>query len=100
MEIALLLSFLGLFFLLAVINWFKKLWWIPNRVQYSLASQGIRGPSYRFIQGNAKEMWNMRKDAMSRPMSLSHNIFPTVQTSIESWGNRYGKSYFSSFVAV
>ncbi|EXB44886.1 Cytochrome P450 734A1 [Morus notabilis] len=60
-----------------------------------MASQGIRGPSYRFIQGNAKEMWNMKKEAMSKPMSLSqgHNIFHKLQPNQEYWAKIYGKNY-------
>ncbi|EXB44885.1 Cytochrome P450 734A1 [Morus notabilis] len=60
-----------------------------------MASQGIRGPSYRFVLGNAKEIHNMLKEAMSKPMSLSdaHNIFHKVQPNQEYWANMYGKNY-------
>ncbi|GMN42051.1 hypothetical protein TIFTF001_011266 [Ficus carica] len=58
-----------------------------------MASQGIRGPSYRLVQGNGKEIWDMRKEAMSRPMSLSHNISLKVQPHLESWANMYGRNF-------
>ncbi|PON79760.1 Cytochrome P450, E-class, group I [Parasponia andersonii] len=85
--------FLGLFFLLALGKIYHKLWWTPARIQYLMASRGIRGPSYKFVQGNAKEMWIMREEAVSKPMTLSHNIFPKVQPSFHSWSKMYGKNF-------
>ncbi|CAK9142461.1 unnamed protein product [Ilex paraguariensis] len=58
-----------------------------------LRSQGIKGPSYRFLHGSTKEILNMRKETMSRPMDLSHNIFPRVQPHIYSWLNMYRTNF-------
>ncbi|XP_062111321.1 cytochrome P450 CYP749A22-like [Humulus lupulus] len=85
--------FLGLFFLLALGKVYHKLWWTPTRIQYLMASRGIRGPSYRFVQGNAKEMWIMREEAMRTPMGLSHNIYHKVQPNFHSWFKLYGKNF-------
>ena len=93
-------SFLGIFLVLAFIKIFQKVWWIPTRIQNQMASQGIGGPSYKLVQGNAKKMWEMRKESMSSPMTLSHNIFPKVQPHLESWANMYGKLELFHFVGT
>ncbi|MGV7773163.1 hypothetical protein PJM32_29780, partial [Mycobacterium kansasii] len=51
-----LLSFLFLFLLFVMIKIFHKLWWNPTRIQKLMALQGIKGPSYIFFHGNAKEI--------------------------------------------
>ncbi|XP_024195286.2 cytochrome P450 CYP749A22 isoform X2 [Rosa chinensis] len=71
-----------------------KLWWTPTRTKRFMASQGIRGPSYRLIHGNNKEISNMLKEAMSRPIpNLSHDVLSAVQPHIHSWTKSYGKNY-------
>nr|XP_048318756.1 cytochrome P450 CYP749A22-like [Ziziphus jujuba var. spinosa] len=85
--------FLVLSILLAFIKIFHKLWWIPTRVQCLMGSQGIQGPSYRFVYGSTKEALRMRNEAMATPMGLSHAIFPKVQPHIDIWLNKYGKNY-------
>ncbi|KAH7515789.1 hypothetical protein FEM48_Zijuj10G0063700 [Ziziphus jujuba var. spinosa] len=92
-------SFLGLFALLTLIKMLHKLWWIPTRMQYLMSLKGIKGPSYRFIHGNTKQILTMKKEAMEKPMSLSHNIFPKVQPHIESWVRTYGKNYMQWYGA-
>ncbi|KAK0575361.1 hypothetical protein LWI29_037905 [Acer saccharum] len=56
-------------------------------------SQGIRGPPYRFVHGNTKEIMNMRKESISSPMELSHHMFPRLQPHIYSWMKLYGKNF-------
>ncbi|XP_004295658.1 PREDICTED: secologanin synthase-like [Fragaria vesca subsp. vesca] len=55
--------------------------------------QGIKGPSYRLVHGNAKEILNMKKEAMSRSKGLSHDIFPALQPQYHSWFKTYGKIF-------
>ncbi|XP_004295655.1 PREDICTED: cytochrome P450 734A1-like [Fragaria vesca subsp. vesca] len=55
--------------------------------------QGIKGPSYRLVHGNAKEILNMKKEAMSRSKGLSHDIFPVLQPQYHSWLKKYGKIF-------
>ncbi|KAF3964775.1 hypothetical protein CMV_010971 [Castanea mollissima] len=62
-----------------------------------LSSQGIKGPSYRFFHGSTKEIFNMEKEAMSRPMNLSHDIFSTILPHVHSWVDKYGKNYLQWF---
>ncbi|CAN6588748.1 unnamed protein product [Malus baccata var. baccata] len=70
-----------------------KLWWTPTRISKLMASQGIRGPPYRFIHGNTKQIATMRKEAMSKPKDLSHDILSVVQPHMHSWIMIYGKNY-------
>ncbi|CAN6727521.1 unnamed protein product [Malus baccata var. baccata] len=86
-------SFLCVFFVLVIIKILHKLWWTPHRIQKQMALQGIKGPPYRLIHGNTKEIFDMIKEAMSKPKNLSHDIFPIVQPHMHSWTRTYGKNY-------
>ncbi|XP_062111320.1 cytochrome P450 CYP749A22-like [Humulus lupulus] len=86
-------SLLGLLFLLALVTIFYKLWWTPNRIQNLMGSQGIKGPSYKFIYGNTKEISTMKTEAMGRPMGLSHDVSSIIQPHVHLWSNKYGKKY-------
>ncbi|KAK8486983.1 hypothetical protein V6N11_061056 [Hibiscus sabdariffa] len=81
------------FFLVALIKFLYDYLWTPLRVQHLLNSQGIKGPPYRFIHGNNKEVDKMKREALGKPMGLAHDIFPKVQPHLHSWINRYGKNY-------
>ena len=83
-------SSLCLYFLLALIRVLHTLWWTPIRIQYQMGSQGIKGPSYRLFNGSTKEILNLKKEAMSRPLGLSHDILSKAQPHIHSWINKYG----------
>lgn len=93
--IILLFSSLCIYLTFTLVKVLHKLWWTPIRIQNFMASQGIRGPSYRFIHGSTKEVLIMKKEAMAKPMTLSHNIFPKVLPQIYTWINTYGRNYLS-----
>lgn len=76
--------------LLALIKIFYKQWWIPTRIKKTMNLQGVKGPPYRLIHGNTKEISNMIKEAMSRPKSLSHDILTQIYPHIHSWSKKYG----------
>ncbi|RZC51615.1 hypothetical protein C5167_020038 [Papaver somniferum] len=81
-----------------LIRFLHKVWWKPIHIQNSLASQGIRGPPYKFLYGNTQEMFKMVRETMKTPMEnylQSHNIFPQVQPYRHSWINIYGKNFLS-----
>ncbi|PQQ04529.1 cytochrome P450 CYP749A22-like isoform X3 [Prunus yedoensis var. nudiflora] len=88
-------SFLCLLLVLVLIKILHKLWWAPARLQKLMASQGIKGPPYRLIHGNTKDISNMIKEAMSKPKSLSpsHEVLSVVQPHVHSWTKIYGKNY-------
>ncbi|CAK9142457.1 unnamed protein product [Ilex paraguariensis] len=61
-----------------------------------MRSQGIKGPSYKFLHGNTKEITNMRRQSMGRPMDhLSHNLFPRILPDVHSWVNLYGMNFLN-----
>nr|XP_043625844.1 cytochrome P450 CYP749A22-like [Erigeron canadensis] len=89
-------SILLLYLILILAKFFRKVCWLPSRIQYTMRSQGIKGPSYQFLHGNTKEIFNMRKQSMSRPMDhLSHEIFPRILPHIYSWVNLYGRNFLN-----
>ncbi|KAG4156936.1 hypothetical protein ERO13_D02G029800v2 [Gossypium hirsutum] len=81
------------FFLVALIKFLHDYLWIPLRIQHMLNSQGIKGPRYKFFYGNNDEATQMTKEALSKPMALTHDIFPRVQPHIYSCINRYGRNF-------
>ena len=83
-------SSLCLYIVLALIRVVHKLWWTPIRIQHQMRSQGITGLPYRFVGGSTKEILNMKKEALSRPMGLSHDLLSRVQPHVHSWVNKYG----------
>lgn len=81
-------------FLSILVKFLKEVWWKPIRIQSMMRSQGIRGPSYKFIHGNTKEIINMRKSVQSTPMELSHHeLLPIVQPHIHAWIKLYGMTF-------
>jgi PHYB activation tagged suppressor 1 len=59
-----------------------------------MASQGIKGPAYRFLHGNTKEIIQMREESTSSPMDFSsHHVFPRIMPHIHAWKQLYGKNY-------
>ena len=88
----LLTGSLCLSLLVALLNVLYKYRWIPYRIQLILNSQGIRGPPYEFIHGNNKAATEMKRKALSKPMALTHEIFPRVLPHTYSWINTYGET--------
>ncbi|KAJ6958863.1 hypothetical protein NC653_037203 [Populus alba x Populus x berolinensis] len=60
-----------------------------------MRSQGIKGPSYKFIHGNSKKIINMRTSVVSFPLELSHvhELLPRVQPHIHAWIKLYGMNF-------
>ncbi|WRX16057.1 hypothetical protein QQP08_008544 [Theobroma cacao] len=81
-----------LYFLRALLKAFYNYWWIPHRIQNILRSQGIKGPPYEFIHGNNKAIVESIREASSKPMALTHDIFPRVLPHIYSCINTYGET--------
>ncbi|CAI9090830.1 OLC1v1025691C1 [Oldenlandia corymbosa var. corymbosa] len=67
------------------------LWWRPRKIEQHFSKQGIRGPPYRFLLGNAKELVSLTLKASSQPMSSSdHNILPRALSFYHHWKKIYG----------
>nr|QNS29995.1 cytochrome P450 [Nothapodytes nimmoniana] len=90
-----LISYLFLFLLLVLIRFIYKVVWTPNYITYVLRSQGINGPSYKFIHGNSKEIIEMKHKCISCPMDLSHDVFPRILPHIHLWIKLYGKKFLA-----
>ncbi|KAL8265590.1 hypothetical protein R6Q59_023720 [Mikania micrantha] len=59
-----------------------------------MASQGIKGPPYRFIHGNTKEIAAMKDQANTRTFTdISHDIYPRIQPHFFTWFQLYGWSW-------
>ncbi|KAI3977250.1 hypothetical protein MKX01_035980 [Papaver californicum] len=87
----------SLYLLFALIKFLHKVWFNPIYIQRVFQSQGIKGPPYKFFHGNTKEMFNMRRESMSRPpMKLStHDALAQIQPHIHSWIRLYGKTFLT-----
>ncbi|KAI8527486.1 hypothetical protein RHMOL_Rhmol12G0079000 [Rhododendron molle] len=59
-----------------------------------MASQGVKGPAYRFLHGNTKEIIQMREESISSSMDFSsHDVFQRIMPHIHAWKQLYGKNY-------
>lgn len=67
-------------------------WWRPRKIEQHFSKQGIKGPSYKFLIGNAKEIMSLMMKASSKPMPFpfSHNILPRVLSFYHHWKKIYG----------
>ena len=89
---------LSLLLFLALIKFLEKLWWNPSRVQKMMAAQGIKGPPYKFLHGNIKDIFRMRNESLGKPMNgLTHDMFPRMQPHISKWIKQYGENFLNWF---
>ncbi|KAK4484034.1 hypothetical protein RD792_011249 [Penstemon davidsonii] len=87
---------LFIYLLLNLIEFLNKVWLNPISIKYKMKSQGIKGPSYKFLHGNTKEIMNMRRFSMGQSMDdISHNIFPRILPHVHSWVNEYGANFLN-----
>ena len=66
------------------------IWWKPVQLKRIFESQGIRGPPYRLLCGNVFEMAQMKAQAKSTAMPLSHDIIARVLPHDYMWTKTYG----------
>ncbi|XP_048442639.1 cytochrome P450 CYP72A219 [Pyrus x bretschneideri] len=74
-----------------VLNW---VWLRPKKLEKCLRQQGLAGNSYRLWSGDLKEISMMLKEAVSKPMSLSHDTAPRVLPYAHQSVSTYGKNSF------
>ncbi|XP_057827264.2 cytochrome P450 CYP72A616 [Cryptomeria japonica] len=76
----------------------KVIWWKPLHFKKLFEAQGIQGPSYNFIYGNAPDIVRMARQESSNTKSLSgHNIVPRVLPAFHQWRKTYGQKYIYWF---
>ncbi|XP_058766143.1 cytochrome P450 72A68-like [Vicia villosa] len=85
---------LGLICAWKVLN---SLWLTPKKLEKLLREQGIHGNSYRFLVGDAKDLFKMGKEAKSKPMNLSDDIIPRVDPYTQQTLKNHGKNSYIWF---
>ncbi|KAJ4834925.1 hypothetical protein Tsubulata_043549 [Turnera subulata] len=66
-------------------------WLRPKRLEKLLRQQGIKGRPYKFLLGDVKEMAKMSEKAMSKPITLNHQIIGRVMPLFHEMVQIYGK---------
>ncbi|PIN09027.1 Cytochrome P450 CYP4/CYP19/CYP26 subfamily [Handroanthus impetiginosus] len=71
------------------LNW---IWFQPKRMEKILRSQGLKGNSYRFLFGDAKETALIYKESYSKPIGINDDIgprvMPFISKTLETFGDR------------
>ncbi|KAL4192628.1 hypothetical protein AMTRI_Chr06g173000 [Amborella trichopoda] len=67
------------------------IWWRPRVLGKQLEKQGIRGPPYKLLYGNVKEINKLNQEAISKPMGHSHQIVPRIFPFFLETVQNYGK---------
>ncbi|KAL4184709.1 hypothetical protein AMTRI_Chr10g2480 [Amborella trichopoda] len=88
-------SLLILFLVFKLVEFVVRVWWVPLRITRLMEKQGIRGPPYKFLHGNNKEVLQMAMESAMKPMDFTHDILPRVQPHIYAWSKIYGNSFLS-----
>nr|XP_043624816.1 cytochrome P450 734A1 [Erigeron canadensis] len=85
--------------LVLVVKVYMLLWWKPKKIEKHFGKQGIKGPPYCFLIGNAKEIVSLMVKASSKPMPLpfSHNILSRVLSFYHHWNKIYGPTFLIWF---
>ncbi|KAJ9538804.1 hypothetical protein OSB04_031537 [Centaurea solstitialis] len=85
--------------LVCVVKVLMVLWWKPKKIEKHFGKQGIKGPPYCFLIGNAKEIVSLMVKASSQPMSMPfhHNILPRVLSFYHHWNKIYGSTFLIWF---
>lgn len=92
------LVFLGLLVIYILAKFLYKSWWYPISIQSLMKSQGIRGPPYKFPNGNETEIRDMEMKSNTGHIALRHDIFSIMQPHLQSWIKLYGNHDFLSFI--
>ncbi|PKU77886.1 cytochrome P450 72A15 [Dendrobium catenatum] len=78
--------------LLLWVSWSATwLWWAPRRLERSLRAQGLLGTRYCFPSGDLKENARLIREALIKPLPLSHCIIPRVSPFLHRVINQCGK---------
>ncbi|KAF5193604.1 Cytochrome p450 [Thalictrum thalictroides] len=73
----------------------SKIWLKPKMMEKYLREQGLKGPNYKFLYGDTKEIGRLNKEARLKPMENSHQIVRRVFPYYHQVVQQYGKmSYF------
>ncbi|KAL4184707.1 hypothetical protein AMTRI_Chr10g226840 [Amborella trichopoda] len=88
---SIMLVFLVLYGLHRLISF---LWWRPKRTQKLFRSQGIKGPSYKLLLGNLKDLAQIKQQHKSQTQkgvaTSKHDIVSGIMPHINVWRKKYG----------
>ncbi|XP_047154901.1 cytochrome P450 CYP72A219-like [Vigna umbellata] len=74
-----------------MISFVNTMWWRPRKIEKLLRKQGIRGTSYRFFTGDTSDMKDCIQKALSKTISLDHQIIPRVVPFMHQIVQQHGK---------
>ncbi|KAJ6953033.1 hypothetical protein NC652_004884 [Populus alba x Populus x berolinensis] len=77
--------------LACILKFVHSVIWIPWRIQVHFRKQGINGPTYRLLFGNAPEFSRLFSEARSKPMPFNHDVVPRVAPFYHEWSRKYGR---------
>ncbi|XP_011091086.1 cytochrome P450 CYP72A219-like [Sesamum indicum] len=73
------------------LNW---VWIQPRRMEKLLRKQGLKGNSYRFLFGDARETAVMYNESYSKPIAINEDLGPRVMPFIYKTLRTYGERSF------
>lgn len=71
--------------------------WVPWKIQKHFRKQGVEGPGYRPIFGNAKEIMKMTSEAESKSIPFNQDILHRISPHYYQWSAKYGKTFLYWF---
>ncbi|KAL9313176.1 hypothetical protein ACSQ67_018628 [Phaseolus vulgaris] len=73
-----------------MIRFVNIIWWRPRNSEKLLRKQGIRGSSYKLFTGDTSDMKHSVQKALSKPISLHHQIVPRVIPFLHNMVQQHG----------
>ncbi|KAM3251410.1 hypothetical protein P3L10_005480 [Capsicum annuum] len=67
--------------------------YIPWKLEKHFRKQGIKGPGYRLIYGNSKQIKRYISEAESKSVLFNHNVMHRIAPAYYNWSAIYGKTY-------
>ncbi|KAH6785468.1 hypothetical protein C2S51_037923 [Perilla frutescens var. frutescens] len=77
-----------------ILNW---VWFKPKNLEKGLRQQGFDGNSYRFFNGDLKEISSIAREAELKPMIFSNDIVPRVYPIFHKASQKFGEKCFVWF---
>ncbi|PHT55799.1 hypothetical protein CQW23_04285 [Capsicum baccatum] len=71
--------------------------YIPWKLEKHFRKQGIKGPGYRLIYENSKQIKRYISEAESKSVLFNHNVLHRIAPAYYNWSDIYGKTYLYWF---
>ncbi|KAL3639417.1 hypothetical protein CASFOL_017324 [Castilleja foliolosa] len=79
-------------------QFFNWAWLKPKEIERLFRNQGMKGNSYKFLDGDSKETGSMYEEAYSKPIAFNDDIIPRVMPNIFDSINKYGNRSISEYM--